>query len=75
MNNYLVKIALLVDWLRSKPVLVKVNNMLFAHGGFHPSLATEQRSLLEINTAFKDNLVKAELDQPRVRVGKISSYH
>ncbi len=58
--------SIIGNWLRSKPVLVKVNNMLFAHGGFHPSLATEQRSLLEINTAFKDNLVKAELDQPRV---------
>jgi hypothetical protein len=53
------------DWLRSKPVLVKINNMLFAHGGFHPSLATEQRSLVEINTVFKDNLVKADLEQPR----------
>ena len=39
--------------------------MLFAHGGFHPSLATEQRSLVEINTVFKDNLIKAELKQPR----------
>jgi hypothetical protein len=58
--------SIIGDWLRSKPVLVKVNNMLFAHGGFHPSLATEQRSLLEINTVFKDNLIKAELEQPRV---------
>lgn len=57
--------SIIGDWLRSKPVLVKVNNMLFSHGGFHPSLATEQRSLLEINTVFKDNLIKAELDQPR----------
>ena len=52
-------------WLRSKPVLVKVNNMLFAHGGFHPTLATEQRSLIEINTVFKESLIKAELDKPR----------
>ena len=57
--------SIIGNWLRSKPVLVKVNNMLFAHGGFHPSLATEKRSLVEINTVFKDSLVKAELDKPR----------
>jgi hypothetical protein len=53
------------NWLRSKPVLVKVNDMLFAHGGFHPSLAIEQRSLIDINSVFKKSLVKAELEQPR----------
>jgi len=59
------KDSILGNWLRSKPVLVKVNNMLFAHGGFHPSLATEQRSLVDINTVFKDSLIKSELDKPR----------
>jgi hypothetical protein len=59
------KDSIIGNWLRSKPVLVKVNNMLFAHGGFHPSLAAEQRSIIEINTAFKDSLVKSELDNPR----------
>jgi hypothetical protein len=59
------KDSIIGNWLRSKPVLVKVNNMLFAHGGFHPSLAAEQRSIIEINRAFKDSLVKSELDNPR----------
>jgi len=53
------------DWLRAKPVLVKVNNMLFAHGGFHPSLASEKRTLESINTVFKKSLVKAELETER----------
>ena len=57
--------SIIGNWLRSKSVLVKVNGMLFAHGGFHPSLATEQRSLGEINTVFKESLIKAELDKPR----------
>lgn len=57
--------SIIGNWLRSKSVLVKVNNMLFAHGGFHPSLATEQRSLVEINTVFKNSLIKAELENPR----------
>jgi len=59
------KDTLLGRWLRSKSVLVKVNNMLFAHGGFHPSLAKEKRTLVEINQTFKNNLVTGELNQPR----------
>lgn len=57
--------SILGNWLRSKPVLVKVNNMLFAHGGFHPSLAKDKHTLTEINTVFKNNLVKAELASDR----------
>ncbi len=59
------KESILGNWLRSKPVLVKVNNMLFAHGGFHPNLATEKRSIIEINNVFKNSLVKSELLTPR----------
>ncbi|MDG1753086.1 MAG: metallophosphoesterase, partial [Thalassotalea sp.] len=57
--------TVLGDWLRTKPVLVKINNILFAHGGFHPSLAQEKRSLKDINQVFKTNLVKSELSQSR----------
>jgi len=64
------KTSILGNWLRSKPVLVKVNNMLFAHGGFHPSLAKEKRTLVEINTVFKENLVKAEMPKERDGWGK-----
>jgi len=57
--------SIIGSWLLSKPVLVKVNDMLFAHGGFHPSLAVDNHSIEEINTVFKASLVKAELDKPR----------
>jgi hypothetical protein len=57
--------TILGDWLRSKPVLVKINNMLFAHGGFHPELAKEKRTLDEINQVFKKSLIKSELTKPR----------
>jgi hypothetical protein len=62
--------TVLGKWLRSKSVLVKVNNMLFAHGGFHPSLAKEKHSLEKINQVFKNNLVESELIQPRSGWGK-----
>ncbi len=64
------KNTVLGAWLRSKSVLVKVNDMLFAHGGFHPALAKEKRTLNDINQVFKNNLVKTELAQPREGWGK-----
>jgi len=64
------KNTVLGAWLRSKPVLVKINDMLFAHGGFHPSLAKEKRTLADINQVFKRNLIKSELAQPREGWGK-----
>ncbi|WP_286267061.1 metallophosphoesterase [Thalassotalea atypica] len=57
--------TVLGQWLRNKPVLVKINDMLFAHGGFHPNLAKEARSLEDINNVFKQSLVKRELATPR----------
>jgi hypothetical protein len=64
-NSLFAKNSVLGDWLRSRPVLVKVNNMLFAHGGFHPDLVKGNRSLSEINEVFTENLVKSELNVPR----------
>jgi len=64
-NALFSKDSVLGNWLRSKPVLVKVNDMLFAHGGFHPRLAKEKVSLEAINRVFKESLVEAELATPR----------
>ncbi|GAC17766.1 metallophosphoesterase [Paraglaciecola arctica] len=64
------KDSVLGNWLRSKPVLVKVNDMLFAHGGFHPKLAKDNLSIEEINHIFKANLVEVELGTPREGLGK-----
>ncbi|MDO6428109.1 metallophosphoesterase [Thalassotalea sp. 1_MG-2023] len=64
------KNTVLGDWLRSKPVLVKINNMLFAHGGFHPELVEKQLTLASINTSFKKNLIKRELPESRSELGE-----
>jgi len=64
------KNSVLGIWLRSKPVLVKINNTLFMHGGFHSTLAEEELTLSFINRIFKKNLVKNELPQPREGWGK-----
>ncbi|WP_286235061.1 metallophosphoesterase [Thalassotalea sediminis] len=62
--------TVLGEWLRSKPVLVKINDMLFAHGGFHPELVEKKLTLETINTTFKTNLVKRELAEPRTGLGR-----
>lgn len=63
-NSYLGR------WLRSKSVLVKINNNLFAHGGFHPDLAKDKLSLKHINRVFIDNLVESNLAAPRENLAK-----
>jgi hypothetical protein len=62
--------TVLGDWLRSRPVLIKVNGMLFAHGGFHPKLAHDNLSIDNINQSFKNNLIKSELVKPREGLAK-----
>jgi hypothetical protein len=57
--------SILGKWLRSRPVLVKVNHMLFAHGGFHPQLADDNLSINQINQSFKSHLIKSELKEAR----------
>ncbi len=60
-NKLFVKGTVLGDWLRSLPVLIKINGMLFAHGGFHPDLVIKKLTLSDINQAFKQQLVENEL--------------
>jgi len=69
-ENLFAANSVLGDWLRSRPVLVKVNDMLFAHGGFHPKLAKKGLSIDKINQVFKTNLIESELEKPRKKLGK-----
>ncbi len=57
--------TILGEWLRQKNVLVKINQFLFAHGGFHPDLARQKFSLEKINQLFKQSLVAQELKTKR----------
>ncbi|GAB3020791.1 metallophosphoesterase [Bowmanella dokdonensis] len=47
-------------WLRTRNVLVKINDMLFAHGGLHPKLAEDGLTLEQINDEFTAHLVEQE---------------
>ena len=50
-------------WLRTKPILVQVNDMMFVHGGLNPEYAALKMSIEETNEAFR-----ASLGQPRTTV-------
>jgi diadenosine tetraphosphatase ApaH/serine/threonine PP2A family protein phosphatase len=46
-------------WLRSKPLLIQVNDMLFVHGGLNPEYTALMLSLQETNEAFRESLGRA----------------
>ncbi|MDP4529856.1 metallophosphoesterase [Alkalimonas delamerensis] len=48
--------TLLGRWLRTKPVMLKINNMLMVHAGVHPDLLLLQMNMAEINQRFNDTL-------------------
>ncbi|WOH38323.1 metallophosphoesterase [Thalassotalea fonticola] len=61
--------TILGQWLRSKNVLVKINDTLFAHGGFHPDLVKKELSLEALNQEFMANLIKPSLPNERTVLG------
>ncbi|WP_339614301.1 ankyrin repeat domain-containing protein [uncultured Winogradskyella sp.] len=68
-NTLFNKGTVLGDWLRTRPVLVKINNILFTHGGLHPDLVEKGLSMEDINNEFKQQLVASELDENRNELG------
>jgi len=44
-NTLFANGSVLGDWLRTRPVLVKINNILFTHGGLHPDFANKGLSM------------------------------
>ena len=43
-------------WLRSKPLLLQINDMLFVHGGLSPEFAALKLTVQETNEAFRVTL-------------------
>ncbi|MEH8022016.1 metallophosphoesterase [Rheinheimera metallidurans] len=52
--------TILGQWLRTKPVLLQVNDMLFMHGGMHPDYLALGLSLAEVNEQFRQSLGMAK---------------
>lgn len=43
-------------WLRTKPVAIKINDLAFAHGGFHPEFKLHFRNLEALNSAIRQSI-------------------
>jgi hypothetical protein len=48
--------SVLGQWLRNKPVLAQINDMLFVHGGLHPDYLALGMSMAEVNEQFRLSL-------------------
>ncbi|GGD70600.1 metallophosphoesterase [Lacimicrobium alkaliphilum] len=57
------KNTVLGQWLQSRNVLVKINDMLFTHGGLHPDLVTQSKTLSDINQEFTGNLIEGQQER------------
>ena len=57
------------DWLRTRPVVIVINGILFTHGGLHPDLVSKNMTINQINTVFKQQLIESELDNQRNDIG------
>ncbi|QOL25098.1 metallophosphoesterase [Thalassotalea sp. LPB0316] len=55
-------------WLRSKNVIVKINQDLYLHGGLSHQLLQYQQSLGQINQLFINAMVKDEMPRQRNRL-------
>ncbi|MFT7628520.1 MAG: ankyrin repeat protein [Ulvibacter sp.] len=68
-NELFNKGTVLGDWLRTRPVLIKLNGILFTHGGLHPELVEKGLSIEKINSEFKKQLIASELAEKRNELG------
>lgn len=49
-------------WLRSKPVVIKINDMIFNHAGLSPALVNSNVSIERINRTFATQIIGRDRD-------------
>ncbi|MFL6548825.1 MAG: metallophosphoesterase [Povalibacter sp.] len=52
--------SVLGQWLRSKPAMLKINRMLFLHGGVSPELIARRFTLSQVNSTIRALLLNRE---------------
>lgn len=63
------KNSVLGDWLRSKPVIISINDIVFLHAGFSKDLIDKNISIEDVNYSFKTKLIdgdKEEIEQDSI---------
>ncbi|MFO7575458.1 MAG: metallophosphoesterase [Bacteroidales bacterium] len=54
--------SVLGKWLRSKPVMITINNILFVHAGVSPELVQKGIKIKQVNQIFSERIVGKDLD-------------
>jgi hypothetical protein len=68
--------SLLGQWLRKRPVMISINDLLFVHAGLSPAFLAEKYSIKEVNDTFRlrifplDTLIS--IDEERVEMLRFS---
>lgn len=53
--------SILGKWLRSKPVMITINDIIFVHGGISPELVHRNLNIRQINQIFSDSIVGKDI--------------
>ena len=53
--------TILGKWLRTKPVMITINDIIFVHGGISPELVHRNLSIKQINQVFADSIVGRDI--------------
>ncbi len=54
--------SVLGKWLRSKPVMITINNILFVHAGVSPELVQNAMKIKQVNQIFSERIVGKDID-------------
>jgi hypothetical protein len=49
--------SVLGKWLRSKPVMITINDIIFVHGGISPELVHKNLTIKQINQIFSESII------------------
>jgi hypothetical protein len=53
--------SVLGNWLRSKPIMITINDIIFVHAGISPELVQRKLTASKVNQQFSDKIVGKEL--------------
>lgn len=53
--------SVLGRWLRSKPVMITINDILFVHAGVSPDLVTRELKIEEVNQVFHERIAGKDI--------------
>lgn len=54
--------SVLGKWLRSKPVMITINNILFVHAGVSPELVIKGLKIKQVNQFFSERIIGKNID-------------